>query len=461
MEPVRLDSHQMAALLPADAPYGGWSDSRSKKAPSKKPHDLLFGAGATTNPKFFFANLPLPPKDDDDDSLTSRPQELKGHDLLFSTIPGLSTEPSEETLAEDDGYTLTDISEDEDEVDEGDEVDDEWVLISSEEQRDDALKFCKHGRLRETSLPQLVKPRLLLLGLFNDSMVAPLTSSKPILKRSLTTGIITIEKGQVAHHQLGIIFAKKHNSFTDMLKKFPHYHNDLVRETIVDMKTPQLSLLQIVLGKQKLIVGISEFSVMTKNHLVSTTGTLVGAGEDDCDIHFGTNALCNLSLSLNKYSMLNLLFKHLILKLSLNLTKIYKQSRAKFHKLDSLMLMEVTSLELAVLPTSMMMPKANDMVSPKLLSPTLCLSAILAVPAPLVVAQQPSPEFCPLSMPMLPNTTRKHMLSTELLELLKESIMIDYRLGKVPLPTRVVETTGLPVDDQEHNGLDDYHLKGW
>lgn len=61
---------------------------------------------------------------------------------------------------------------------------------------------------------------------------------------------------------------------------------------------------------------------------------------------------------------------------------------------------------------------------------------------------------------MLPNTTRKVMLSTELSELLKESIKIDYHLGKVPRPLRVVTTGAVPTGDFD-DIIDDYHLKGW
>lgn len=504
MEPVRLESHPSSLLESATTGCGGrWTPQlrHLRKGSKANAPDLLFGAGA--NSKFYFANLPLPPKDDSVlPSLTSLlAQAIRTpignvirQDSLFSNKAALSTEP----LAtvdddDDDDYTLTDISEDDDDDDEFDDdlddhpsnthrmvEEDEWVLISSHEtkgnQEDllDSLQFTKMSLAlsRKPSVPQLVKPRLLLLGLFiNEGRQEPLETqgSKPILKRSLTTGIITIENANDRKQsQLRIIFARKHNSFTDISKKYPHFQNDLVRETIVDMEVKSDTQRGAILGKQRLIVGILDFSVTAMNHQNSGNGEpLRKYYGDECEIHFDTAAPCNLSSSLNKYLMLNLLLKNLILKLSLNLTKIYKLSRAKFHKLDSLMLLEVvSSTELAFLPPSLMtVPKPNAMVSPKLVSPHSCSSAILAVPAPsLVMSAAPARDGgyqSSYSMPMLPNTTRKLMLSTELLALLKECIKIDYRLGKVPLPPKVVDANDDDLDMKFDDGVDDYHLKGW
>lgn len=62
------------------------------------------------------------------------------------------------------------------------------------------------------------------------------------------------------------------------------------------------------------------------------------------------------------------------------------------------------------------------------------------------------------------------MLSSELSESLKESIIIDYKLGKIPLPTKVIENNavllnkeGIVVDASniDDDDFDDYHSKGW
>ena len=495
MEPVRLESHQPS--LPA--PHQRWGKPTTTNPPptttasaqrsSRKPTDSLFGAGANHGPsKFFFANLPLPPKPADQlvdndsrlGSLSLEATQTNRHDSLF-----LGTERSAEALAanDDEGYTSTDILEDDDdELDEDDprapgtdaHTDDEWVLISLQDTGVEPGCLQLGGRCRPPAAPQAPQaPRLLLSGLFNnenrgdrcaiDSGAGP----KPILKRSLTTGIITIERCRDrATTRLLIIFAHKPSSYTDLVDEMSA---PLTEFTSNEPEPP--------LGKQRLIVGISDFNVTVKNHLVSALTRLpLTLGCGDCEIHFDTAALCNLLLSLTKYSlvlMLNLLFKNLISKLSINLTKIYKSSRAKFHKLDSLIRLDEAPAPLALttelaetLPMMAVPPPAAAlMVLPKLVLPHSCLSAILAVPAPLVVVPEAPPLLLVSAtpavflMPMLPETTRKVMLSTELSELLKELIKIDYHLGKVPRPRRVITTSVVPAGD--FDDIDDYHLKGW
>ncbi|CAN3375488.1 hypothetical protein DIURU_005227 [Diutina rugosa] len=495
MEPVRLESHQPS--LPA--PHQRWGNPTTTNPPptttasaqrsSRKPTDSLFGAGANHGPsKFFFANSPSPPKPADQSvdndsrsgSSSSEATQTNRHDSLFS-----GTERSAEALAanDDEGYTSTDISEDDDdELDEDDprapgtdaHTDDEWVSISSQDTGVEPGCLQLGGRCRPPAAPQAPQaPRSLLSGLFNnenrgdrcaiDSGAGP----KPILKRSSTTGIITIERCRDrATTRSSIIFAHKPSSYTDLVDEMSAPSTEF---TSNEPGPP--------LGKQRSIVGISDFNVTVKNHSVSaSTRSPSTSGCGDCEIHFDTAASCNLSSSLTKYSsvsMSNSSFKNLISKSSINLTKIYKSSRAKFHKSDSSIRSDeapapsASTTELA--GTSPMMavppPAAASMVSPKLVSPHSCSSAISAVPAPSVVVPEAPPSLlvsatpAMFSMPMSPETTRKVMLSTELSESLKESIKIDYHLGKVPRPRRVITTSVVPAGD--FDDIDDYHSKGW
>jgi hypothetical protein len=54
------------------------------------------------------------------------------------------------------------------------------------------------------------------------------------------------------------------------------------------------------------------------------------------------------------------------------------------------------------------------------------------------------------------------MLSTELSKSLKESILIDYKLGKIPLPLKVINDGDFVNKNSDTSEcLDDYHLRGW
>lgn len=293
------------------------------------------------------------------------------------------------------------------------------------------------------------------------------SSGKPLLKRLSTTGIITIEQARDSVNKRSqIIFAKKHNSFTDISKRYPRFTNEHVLETI-DAPTSTSGTNKLacgspegILGKQRSIVGISDINVIAKSHL-TTAGACSGPATvgGDCEIQFCTSGQCNLSLSLTKYSlMLNLLFKNLLSKSLINLLKIYKTSRAKFQKLELLVgLVDETPLLLMM---------TRPVALPKLLSPPLVSSPLSPVANILPTSASPTAIVAPVatpvcSMPLSPNTTRKAMLLSELSELLKESIKIDYNLGKVPRPARVVMRTATTGDQDFDDGFDDYHSKGW
>ena len=61
-----------------------------------------------------------------------------------------------------------------------------------------------------------------------------------------------------------------------------------------------------------------------------------------------------------------------------------------------------------------------------------------------------------------PKSSRKSMFDNELSTSLKESLKIDYKLGKVPLPKKVIGQRYTDSDNSINDiNNDDYHSKGW
>lgn len=362
---------------------------------------------------------------------------------------------------------------------------------------------------KRNSTPTLQKPRSLLSGLFlnelpNKANVTP-EMSKPILKTSTQTGIITVEQSRINPatttqvKRPSILFLKKFSSFSDISKNYPHYHNNLVKDNILN-DIPNRDDGE-VLGKQRSMVGLSQYNVTTKN----ATNRLSDSTKSGETIVFTSSSYNEtLSSSLNKFSdavshtrnVSNTSLKNLLSKSSLNLSKMYNTSMSRFNKSDTSFSdksscstiangifhhSKTTSLDQTnrlghtklnvhnatqdIKHDAQTQPQSDingHEISPKLLSPHS-----LATPIATSLGSKksnhsegPNPKFT-----LSPKTTRKAMLSTELSESLKESIIIDYKLGKIPLPAKVINDRNiigsqLVVDDDD-NGYDDYHSKGW
>lgn len=514
-----------------------------------------------------FSNFQLNFKEEEDEIVPDPKKEM--------TIVPTEIEESKS----EDGYTSTDISEDEFSDDEDEEFethhhhqlqikeeevepdtipdrnyssrsenDNEWVSESSSS--DDAtnkklhpLNFNKrlikslsidiatgNSNVKGThytyeqkrySSPAIFKPKSLLSGLFETNQLGDTTpdfTTKPILKRSSTTGVITFD--QVRSHSTGsqlyqqyhqspstlnqvkskrpYIMLAKYNSSTDISKNYPHYHNNHVKKDILREYQESGSVKgsfhiedeneDSVLGKQKSMVGISDFNVTANpastipsnltNQLRPTSSEVPTVTLSNSNS--SNNIYESLSTSLNKLSgsVPNNSRRNLLSRSSLSLTKLYVNSKSIFGKSDT----NISKQELRhkaktpEAPIESEQHKVNRNFRPASNegSPNATLPAIAAsVAKPELdddkLGQQ---NFIPESNSKLsPKSTRRSMLSTELSESLRKSIIIDYKLGKIPLPTKVISNEkilraavkeglviGADFDDQD---FDDYHSKGW
>ncbi|ODV67845.1 hypothetical protein HYPBUDRAFT_11010 [Hyphopichia burtonii NRRL Y-1933] len=334
----------------------------------------------------------------------------------------------------------------------------EWLSVSSESDHlshsPTPLKFDKKKSIQipNSSLSKIhsgetdiikqddSKPRSLLSGLFlnelNDS------SKKPLLKRSSTTGIITVDQD---HSAIGcdknkikrpsILFQKKYTSMTDISKNYPHYQTNLLRTSIWnDLSSPPKPKPFVddensnnLFTKNKSIVGVSDFNVTTKSDPAN-------------DIPSSNHA-----------------FKNIISKSSLSLSNLFYQSKKYHGKHKS----NKPTPEIKSSETSF-----NSLDQSPSLNNNSVKTGSETIDTPL--------ETDSFSKKLSPKSTRREMMLSELSNSLKESILIDYRLGKVPLPTHVIKDEELlknhknrlgldpnENDSDENHDLDDYHSKGW
>ncbi|ODV79438.1 uncharacterized protein CANTADRAFT_258963 [Suhomyces tanzawaensis NRRL Y-17324] len=467
-----------------------------------------------------------------------------------SSITQSLREPDSES--KDDGYSSTDISEDEDDYSDDEIVaiqpkeapdefvlkrdrkssnatqmttdnDSEWLSVSSEdddlkseEPKFHPLQFNKiptmtknisnsststdilpvelndsqKHRKRNSSPAITTKPRSLLSGLFLNELAAQNQqnshiSPKPVLKRSSTTGVITFDQFKNGN-RLGsvtelasnskrpyIMFTKKYPSSTDISKNYPHFHNNSVKKDIVqeDLKSNDDDD-DSVMGKQKSIVGISDFNATAS----SSTSMVNEDMESSGSIHHtspepvSSHAILSSSLKMSG-SMTNNSIRSLLSKSSLNITKLYNNSKSMFGRYDG---RDERNGEESKEEDKPSEPKVSIPVpaekfdSPKLGSPHSMSTPITATPAKslnddLSLFKEGNQETADNinGIKLSPKSTRRSMLSTELSNSLKESIIIDYKLGKIPLPKKVFGPNYEGMPDIGEVDANDYHSKGW
>lgn len=306
---------------------------------------------------------------------------------------------------------------------------------------------------------ELSRPRSLLSGLFLNELAngthsdpstrhGSLHKAKPLLKRSSTTGIITIDQDTTASgrdknkiKRPSILFSKKYASLTDISKKYPHYQKNLVKSAILnergrlgppasddDEDESEHESAQI---KQKSIVGISDLNVTTKASSIKSGDS----GKQDDNV--SSESL--ISSSLNKYTTNNTSLRNILSRSSLNISNIFQQKKLR----RALHSEESKSPPLSVdVPESPVVNKSSSESS-----------------AHSSEMQKTDTHASTRVVRLSPKTTRRQMLSAELSKSLKDSLVIDYRLGKVPLPTKVV--VDRVADEENYDEPDDYHSKGW
>lgn len=400
---------------------------------------------------FFIANSPSPPE--------SSEKSARGH--LSSLFKRLKKPENTSSLSRPDD-------------------DSEWVSVSSEDEppaeQHHSLNFHKRdlshshtGSLTDVMTPHrstdtippplLAKPRSLLSGLFLSELAAApdrrTADPKPKLKRSSTTGIITIEgSGRDPSNATrpSILFSKKYNSLLNISRNYPHFHNVNVKNNILNDYSSDNEEDDSVLGKQKLIVGISDFNVTRSSNSINSNERKDGLATSPHDAL--SSSLTKYSGSVPEYSLKNLLSKS-----SLSLSGLFS-SRAKARKNASLEQLKTTPVYQEE-ETYEPQPLLSSLKSPTSMknfehSPATA-SSTKSSPITLNSNSGASPRAA--GTKMSPKLTRRSMLSTELSKSLKDSIIIDYRLGKVPLPPKVVRTEKVEVKDEYIEN--DYHSKGW
>lgn len=492
--------------------------------------------------------------------------------------------------------------------------DSEWMSVSSEDEKSEIsyrpINFTKRvpPPVRQVSSDTItipenskkdnsppLKPRSLLSGLFLNEMAKhhlhqhsdPLacasdnpstpssvkTSSnsvfsnsnrsfKPMLKRSSTTGIITVGQeesngnSKIKIQKPSIMFQKKYTSMTDISKKYPHFHNKLIKNDILKDKEGNdisYSASRCIdckkaksmnppshvdeanygnddyesLAKQKSIVGISDFNVISDtSHVLETnalnstsnnshlnlntftrnnhSSTTTNSGSTTSSSNNNTSNNLSLSLlssSLNKYSNSNThSFKHVLSKSSLNLTNLFGSKKNNHKHSDnndklrksngvdpspgnhsfgsSSFKSSSHSHNDAYNPDPKVTSLANsqevelDSKELKEVIPTAIPGLVISTPVPTQIQsndlkieddnEQSAVDSDGSKIKFSPNTTRKSMFDSELSLSLKDSIRIDYTLGKVPLPRKIIASDAQPLNTVDDDfSLDDYHSKGW
>lgn len=343
-----------------------------------------------------------------------------------------------------------------------------------------------HGR-------SLGKTRSLLSGLFLNEMANPSQPSprrKPLLQRASTTGIITLDQSETNNRKNSteytkevsrpsILFSKKYASTADISKNYPHYKNFLVQNDILrDESGNQTDSESESVVKQKSSVGISDFIVTTKLMSSGSQNNLENKDRPIMKKYMSYNDNLPLSSSLNKYSISSHSIKNILSKSSISISNLFNQKNmlrrgaSSSDKISASKTFEPNqSFTVSRSAEERDVPVTNSL-SPHSVSPSIATKTNIRTQTsdvyekgnPLNDVGEPS-ALSSKTAKLSPKTTRRSMLSTELSKSLKDSIIIDYKLGKVPLPERVIRNEDL-VHGQTINGLsdtgtDDYHSKGW
>lgn len=383
--------------------------------------------------------------------------------------------------------------------------DSEWMSVSSESESTNntpnlqPLNFAKRIPLVSKKLmesradtislsevkgdsPNHFTPRSLLSGLFlnelahstqsnpfSNTSLSKQTTSKPILKRSSTTGFITLDKANLLRNKVklqkpSILFSKRFASLNDVTKNVPEGESVLFVEEENNVEDPKRATEgDHLYTKQASSVSLSNF-IVTTHATSSSTNLMTPNSPIDESSHSTERAEALLSSSLNKYS--NSLsvtsLKSIFSKSSLQLTSLFGLSRRTKHstlatatssenigtqRYHDLMSHEYASrFSEQGLQSSLSREKSDNVNSPSSSKPN---EPKQQTPSKFDVNISPDNDFEP---------------SVEMSQSLKNSILIDHKLGKIPKPERVISAEQLFRGQFDHvspEDNDDYHSKGW
>lgn len=292
---------------------------------------------------------------------------------------------------------LLEISEDDEPRRKKSQDDDEWVLISSEGERaEDSPQLTFAKRIPKLELPEVFQLRLLLLGLLLSGSTLNLLlksekAAKPLLKRSSTTGVMTVERSHPLRLAKPLLLFLKRYALLADLERLPVL---FVEEPARESEGRDFGLLT----KQTSQVGLLNFR--------ATSTTLLSTLSPEPD----------LSSSLSRFQRKRTspgLLKSLLLKSSLHILGLFRaESRRPLDRHGS-----------------------NETIRS-------------------VHSDEP-----PKSIRVAPLPTRDFEPSVQISDSLRDLIFKDHRLGKVPMPERVVSDEDFKRERLEDSS--DYHLKGW
>lgn len=289
---------------------------------------------------------------------------------------------------------------------------------------------------------------------------------KPILKRSSTTGIITIDRSgdKRSMQRPSIILLKRYASLLEISRKIAAYRSPILyvaeEDTIKEgenvvpsgyLEHSDGDLDESQLAKQVSSVGLSDFMVVANSTSASKVlQSHVENGLDQFEIiyHKASNGSeSRLSTSLSKYSATQPSvgsFKNFLSKSSLNLTSLFGQSKS-----TSRARLERGNGPLEVVKSDVELKRKEDENVHSPGGSTYPSKVDLALGRSIKISSFPRKDFQP---------------SVDISESLKDSLLIDHKLGKVPLPERVISEEDL-FHGQDLNSYlpdtDDYHSKGW
>lgn len=322
------------------------------------------------------------------------------------------------------------------------------------------------------------------------------SNPKPILKRSSTTGIISVDRNATKKtmQRPSIILLKRYASLLDMSRKEALHRspvlyvaeedagNELqtgIDGLIVDDKAVD----ENQFAKQVLSVGLSDFMVVANS--TNASSVLQSHIENGLNLDLGQlyhnyqnqvqdpqlqhhhhhqqqqqNLLrgqeSRLSTSLSKYSTQSITgnsFKSFLSKSSLNLTSIFGPTKPLKPRLEK----RSGSAETVKSAT----PKSPSKPKERLPSPSIPESPVnnkegeqvgkgeQGLSRSIKISSFPKKAFEP---------------SVDISNSLKDSLLIDHKLGKIPMPDRVIREDDIFNGEDEGIFLpdsDDYHSKGW
>lgn len=369
-----------------------------------------------------------------------------------------------------------------------DDTESEWMSVSSESELgaespvSQPIQFTKRITIPKSisenshssppaddtlkSSPSSFKPRSLLSGLFLSEMSGPAVRSpvstksasfehlapKPVLKRSSTTGVITVDSNNNSRglQRPSILLSKRYASSSDFTKKVAPHRSPILYIAEEDSIKEDLSKSseRNLFAKQTSSVGLSNFLAMADAKNVSQDPDQKSTNSQfDHDANpAGADTL--LSSSLSKFSSLQResSFKNIFSKSSINLTSLLGHGITGKLRLNS-------------------DHRPNDKFSQQPQPPMASLFAEhLSQQGLMEQSRSESTITTGKSVRVEPTTFKDFTPSVQISESLKDSLLIDHKLGKAPLPDRVISNEDLfsghdkEAFVQESN---DYHSKGW